>query len=69
LEQLVLPADALQVDAGKLDFELILHTVVRKHSEAILTTFWTQLQHSKVFSPPGVVSLILDGMILSMDAK
>ncbi|KAF8813688.1 MED14-domain-containing protein [Phlegmacium glaucopus] len=60
-EQLVLSVDALQVDAGKLDFELMLHTVIQKHSEAILTTFRTQLQHSKVFSPPGTVSLIFDG--------
>jgi mediator of RNA polymerase II transcription subunit 14 len=41
----------------------MLHTVIQKHSEVILTFFWTQLQHNKVFSPPGVVSLILDGMI------
>lgn len=54
-----------QQDAGKLDFESILHTVIHKHSEVILTTFWTQLQHNKVFSPPGVVSLILDGISLN----
>jgi len=52
-----------------LDFESILHTVIQKHSEVILTTFWTQLQQNKVFSPPGVVSLILDGMVLSTGAK
>jgi len=43
----------------------MLLTVIQKHSEAILTTFRTQLQHSKVFSPPGVVSLILDGKVLN----
>jgi hypothetical protein len=48
-----------------MDFESMLHAVIQNHSEAIPTTFWTQLQHSKVFSPPGVVSLILDGMILN----
>ena len=47
----------------------MLHTVIQKHSEVILTTFWTQLQHNKVFSPPGVVSLILDGMVLSTGAE
>ena len=47
----------------------MLHTVIQKHSEAILTTFCTQLQHNKVFSLPGVVSLILDGMVLSTGSK
>jgi mediator of RNA polymerase II transcription subunit 14 len=47
----------------------MLHTVIQKHSEAIFTTFRTQLQHSKVFSPPGVVSLVLEGMVLSTGAK
>ena len=43
----------------------MLLTVIQKHTEAILKTFRTQLQHSKVFSPPGVVSLTLDGKVLN----
>lgn len=62
LNDLALPPGVVQVDPDNLDFEHMLRTVIQKHSTAILTSFSNQLQHgpNKVFSRPGVVSLILD---------
>lgn len=49
-------------DPENLDFEKMLRTIIYTHVEAILTRFQLQLRHtSKVFSPPGVVTLVEDG--------
>ncbi|KAF8972893.1 mediator complex subunit MED14-domain-containing protein [Flammula alnicola] len=69
-EESSLPTDALQVDPDNLDFERMLRTVIQKHSKAILGSFRNQLQHgsNKVFSPPGVVSLVLEGETQALQA-
>lgn len=42
----------------------MLREVLQIHGKAILTSFRNQLCHpsNKIFSPPGIVELILDGI-------
>ncbi|KAF9484518.1 MED14-domain-containing protein [Pholiota conissans] len=62
-EESVMPPDTLKVDPDNLDFERMLRTVIQKHAKAILNSFSNQLRNgpNKVFSPPGIVSMIPDG--------
>jgi hypothetical protein len=41
----------------------MIREIIQIHGKAILTSFRNQLCHisNKIFSPPGVVELILDG--------
>ncbi|CAA7259201.1 unnamed protein product [Cyclocybe aegerita] len=59
-EESVLPPDFIRVDANNLDFESMLCKAIQRHSKSILASFRNHLQSSKVFAPPGVVSLVMD---------
>ncbi|KAJ3517642.1 hypothetical protein NLJ89_g378 [Agrocybe chaxingu] len=60
-EESFLPPDFIRVDANNLDFESMLCKVIQRHSKSILTSCRNHLRSSKVFAPPGVVSLVMDG--------
>ncbi|KAH9485239.1 Mediator of RNA polymerase II transcription subunit 14 [Psilocybe cubensis] len=55
-----LPESVLYIDADNIDFERLLRMTIQQHTKALLQTFQNQSQHgpTKVFSQPGVVTLI-----------
>ena len=51
-------------NAADLNFESLLNKVLKRHTHEILTVFQYQLQSHphNVFSGPGIVSLIMEGI-------
>uniref|UniRef100_A0A8H8CQ10 Mediator of RNA polymerase II transcription subunit 14 n=1 Tax=Psilocybe cubensis TaxID=181762 RepID=A0A8H8CQ10_PSICU len=63
-----LPESVLYIDADNIDFERLLRMTIQQHTKALLQTFQNQSQHgpTKVFSQPGVVTLISENSLQAL---
>jgi len=51
-------------DAQDLDFERLIRTVIERHTRAIFREFALRLRNNPVFSLPGAVEVVEEGMLL-----
>jgi mediator of RNA polymerase II transcription subunit 14 len=50
-------------DAQDLDFERLIRTVIERHTRAIFREFALRLRNNPVFSLPGTVEVVEEGML------